>query len=385
MTTNRKPVFALLLIAFAAINAGGCSSLGLSLFPTGHYLTEQAEQVLDGTPSTHSVTYEIDKDVLPGHFLEPGEVLLIEPADFDSDLAIPADQQIMADGSVDLGKYGRVIIAGMTIENAESFIAQTIVTAASLEDPKFEAKNARVNVRLMETNQRYYVLGEVNSPGAYDLEGFETVLDGILEAGGLTTQADQCRILLARPTSRCSCRVTLPVCYREITQMGDASSNYQLQPGDRIYVATRSMCEDMHFWKAKDACPRCECCQRACPDPSVVTYQNPLTRVVPASVGSAMASVASNPSDVASDSAPADPAESSPRLIRPESTESDSDEFSSPGVDSNAPEPSFPELLDPYFDEPSPPNSAKPGQSDGELEFGDADRQSSRFRPMWVR
>ena len=38
-----------------------------------------------------------------------------------------------------------------------------------------------------------------------------------------------------RPTPPRSCRVVLPICYRQITQLGDTSTNYQIKPGDRIY------------------------------------------------------------------------------------------------------------------------------------------------------
>ena len=85
----------------------------------------------------------------------------------------------------------------------------------------------------------FYVLGEVNAPRAYPLAGRETVLDGILTAGGLTRQADMNRVILSRPTSPDGCRVVLPVCYNQIVQLGDTATNYQLQPGDRIYVPSQ--------------------------------------------------------------------------------------------------------------------------------------------------
>ena len=41
------------------------------------------------------------------------------------------------------------------------------------------------------------------------------------------------------------CRVVLPVCYRQIVQLGDTTTNYQLQPGDRIYVPSQGFCESL--------------------------------------------------------------------------------------------------------------------------------------------
>ena len=37
----------------------------------------------------------------------------------------------------------------------------------------------------------------------------------------------------------------LPVCYRQIVQLGDTTTNYQLQPGDRIYVPGQTLWEQL--------------------------------------------------------------------------------------------------------------------------------------------
>ena len=64
-----------------------------------------------------------------------------------------------------------------------------------------------MNVRLVgRVSKVFYVLGEVNAPGAFPLSGRETVLDGIIAAGGITRQASTAKIVLSRPTSPDSCR-----------------------------------------------------------------------------------------------------------------------------------------------------------------------------------
>lgn len=261
------------VIAAAMLTAAlvGCttSSGTFSLVPAGHYLTEQTEAVLDASPRVAALPRELDKTVLPAVYLEPGDTLLIEPVDFDSDIRLPADQQVLADGTVDLGGYGRVIVAGLTLEQAEGAIEEILADAG--EDGE------QINVRLLESEAVYYVLGEVSSPGAYPLMGNETVLDGILAAGGLTSRSSPCDILLARPTVPDSCRVTLPICYQQITQLGDTTTNYQLRPGDRVFVGSRTLCDDLAFWRTKQTCERCECRrQRPCPDPHAVQLRNPV-------------------------------------------------------------------------------------------------------------
>jgi hypothetical protein len=101
----------------------------------------------------------------------------------------------------------------------------------------------------------YYVLGEVNAPGAFPLTGRETVLDGILAAGGLTDRASHSHIILSRPSPPDHCRIVLSICYGEIVQLGDTTTNYQLAPGDRIFVASKSTCEQLFPWsRAKSSC-----------------------------------------------------------------------------------------------------------------------------------
>jgi len=263
-------MFALILAALS-----GCSSTGggFSLTPTGSFLTNQTREVLDASPRAAALPRELSRTVLPAHFLQPGDVVVVEPVRLDSDVRLPADQRVMADGTVDLGGYGRVIIAGLTLEDAERLIEQRIIDAGG--------DRTQINVRLIEPQQVYYVLGEVNSPGAFPLVGSETVLDGILAAGGLTNRASACDLILVRPTPPPSCRVTLPICYRAITQLGDTTTNYQLQPGDRIFVATRTLHEDLAFWRAKRPCERCDKLQCPCPSPEAGSYQNPISEYLP--------------------------------------------------------------------------------------------------------
>jgi protein involved in polysaccharide export with SLBB domain len=257
-----------LCLSVALLISGCSSTTGLTLWPNQFPLLPQAKQFASVAPLPTGLPIEDCKTVLPAYFVEPGDDLLIEPVDFAADLRLPADQRVMVDGTIDLGEYGRLIVAGMTVEQIETAIEERIESIATTRHA--------VNVRLLEANAaQVYVLGEVGSPAAYPLVGRETVLDAILEAGGLTSRASPCDIVLVRPTGPCDCRVVLPVCYRQITQMGDTTTNYQLQPGDRIYVGGRTFCQELQFWKANQTCERCcnsRCVER---DPRRANYLNP--------------------------------------------------------------------------------------------------------------
>lgn len=326
----------------------GCSSLGLSLYPTGHYLTEQTEAVLARAPRRPALPRELDMSVLPAHYLQPGDVLLIEPVELDAEVRIAADQTVLADGSIDLNAYGRVVVAGLTLEATETLIEETIVDQGG--------DSTDINVRLLEPVDRYYVLGEVNSPGSYPLTGHETVLDAIVAAGGLGTQAAPCKVLLARPTHPAECRVSLPICYREITQLGDTTTNYQLRPGDRIFVASRTWCEELMFWRATRTCPQCQGCQAPCADPSLATYRNPFS----AAFGGMIGSTVEAPEEV--ESGPV-----SKRLFDEPRSPADRD-----GSQQLPRPPSPPLSAEPRQDEaaaPPPRVRRVPAELDGELEF----------------
>ncbi len=248
----------------------GCSSTGgLGLWSPTFPLLSQAKEFAAAQPLPSSVPIEGCKSVLPHYFVEPGDELLIEPVDYRSDIEIPADQMVKIDGTIDLGGFGRIIVAGMTVEQIENLVIERIESLTG--------KRNAVNVQLLESNAAvYYVLGSVSSPGAYPLVGRETVLDAILRAGGLNGTASPCDIVLSRPTGPCECRVVMPICYRQITQMGDTTTNFQIQPGDRIYVGGRSLWEELAFWKQNQTCERCcnsRCVQR---DPKAADYRNPI-------------------------------------------------------------------------------------------------------------
>ncbi|TWU04748.1 polysaccharide biosynthesis/export family protein [Stieleria varia] len=318
----------------------GCSSLGLSLYPAGATLTTEAEDVLNASRVPHSIARENAKTVLAPHTLQPGDAVLIEPLSYEQDLRLPADQTVMADGTIDLGPYGRVVVAGRDLEQAESLIEHQITSqmrvqraaCRELAGDEFDKEDIlpancdsiAVNVRLLEPVHRFYVLGEVNNPGAYPLAGYETVLDAIVAAGGLTSSADPCQILLSRPTDPCECRVTLPVCYREIVQLGNTASNYQLQPNDRVFIASRSCMDEILFWKADKPCARCSGCNQPCRNPENAGYK-PMamienTMIPPGSVG-----MTSPPKDTATTSrsptAPSANEQSTPAVRDPDSTE----------------------------------------------------------------
>ncbi|QDV23327.1 polysaccharide biosynthesis/export family protein [Aureliella helgolandensis] len=255
------------LLGLLSCSLSGCSTLGFSLWPAQFPLMTQTKEFAAKSPMPSGLPNELAKQVVMDYFVEPGDRLLLEPIELDSEFRSIGDQEVKVDGSLDLGRFGRLRVVGLTVEEIELAIEDRMV--------ELGAERESINVQLQETNaSEIYVLGEVGSPGAYALDGNETVLDVILRAGGLTSKASPCDMILVRPTSPNACRVVLPVCYRQITQLGDVRSNYQLQPGDRVVVGSRTLCEELAFWRQTSSCERC--CGSRCVecDPASVGYRN---------------------------------------------------------------------------------------------------------------
>jgi protein involved in polysaccharide export with SLBB domain len=226
------------LVSLLLVCAAGCPGNRFTLFPERHNMLESTRQARDTTAIPDDVPRELDKHALPTYLVEPGDVLLISASDLDSPVRLPGDQPVLPDGTISLGPYGRPIVAGKSIEEIEGIVRELVKVRSGGTVP--------ISVRLVSRQSKvFYVLGEVNSPGAFPLSGRETVLDGIIIAGGLTDRASRQDIVLSRPTRPHDCRVVLPVCYREIVQLGDTTTNYQLAPGDRIFVPSKAAWEDL--------------------------------------------------------------------------------------------------------------------------------------------
>jgi len=250
---------AIFFVASLPLAAGiGCNTIAstLGFTPPVHKLIKPAEEMRNTVATPAALPKELDKVSLAAYVVEPGDTLSVEPTDLDSPIRLPGNQPVLQDGTIDLGKFGRPVVAWKTVTQIETDVKKLIDSQSKEKTP--------ITIRLIGRESKvFYVLGEINAPRAYPLAGRETVLDGILMAGGLTRQADSNKIILSRPTLADGCRVVLPVCYNPIAQLGDTSTNYQLQPGDRIFVPSESAFGD--FCKKKKAeCGPCKGPQTAC-------------------------------------------------------------------------------------------------------------------------
>ncbi len=266
----RAHILRVYLAAALLAAVAGCTSTSGLLFQSGpHKLLRSAEAFAFKLPHELNTPRETSKQYLPEYRVEPGDVLAVEAADFNSPLRLPSDQTVLPDGSIELGRYGRPVVVGLTISEIQTEVQRLVNRQHPTTDEK-STDAYRVTARMVQPESKvYYVLGEVNSPGAFPLIGRETVLDAIIQAGGIGDRANRHRIILSRPSAPPDCRTVLPICYEKVVQLGDSTTNYQIKPGDRIYVPSLTLSREiMQFLvpSMADKCPNCSDMPTPCLD-----------------------------------------------------------------------------------------------------------------------
>lgn len=145
---------------------------------------------------------------------------------------IAGEHLVSPDGTVTLGTYGSVYVVGMTLEQAKAAIEGHL--ARHLESPEIAVSVFAYNSRA------YYVItqgaGLGDGVARFPVTGNETVLDAISQISGLDTVSSK-RIWIARPSGPGGQGQILPVDWCGITEKGCSTTNYQVLPGDRIFVA----------------------------------------------------------------------------------------------------------------------------------------------------
>jgi polysaccharide export outer membrane protein len=141
-------------------------------------------------------------------------------------------QQIRPDGKVSYEKIGEIEAAGKTPSQVANILQGKILDLYQIEG------NNPVDVRVVAfRSKRYYVLGQVNNPGAQVYSGRDTVLGAIALAGSPTVLAWVQRIQIIRPSSSKNVKPKIfEFNFDRAAAHGDASKDVLLQEGDIIYV-----------------------------------------------------------------------------------------------------------------------------------------------------
>jgi polysaccharide export outer membrane protein len=220
-------------------------------------------------PAYGFVPRELDKVPLPPYVIEAPDQLIINvitvTEEEDTEAPMVAGQPrpkrmvtrplpvqevtgaftVHPDGTVYLGVYGQVPVSGLTKEEAAQAIRahiskQPVLTLPGAGGIKPETIYVILDVA-QYNSKKYYVITDGGGAGEqvypFPVVGGETVLDALSYTNGLPPVSSKNNIWIARRTPHAGqTDQILPVDWCGMTQLGLTTTNYQIMPGDRIYV-----------------------------------------------------------------------------------------------------------------------------------------------------
>jgi polysaccharide biosynthesis/export protein len=200
---------------------------------------------------------EFAKQPLPPYVVEPPDILLVSAGKSVTleDRPIEGSHLVRPDGTIGLGTYGNVYVAGLTLDEARDAVAAQIKLSLTGKDVKVEDIKKLLVVDVLAYNSKvYYVITDGGGYGEQvypiPVTGNETVLDAIAKINGLPAVSSKKRVWIARATPGCTNPNILPVDWCGITKKGFAATNYQVFPNDRIYVGSDKLIQ-ADSWLAK--------------------------------------------------------------------------------------------------------------------------------------
>ena len=125
----------------------------------------------------------MDLPVGPSYVVGPGDSLSI---DLWGGVSQRLPRTVDREGRVALPEVGPVLVAGRTLGEAQEIVQRALRT-------QFRDVSADVSL-LRLRSVRVYVVGDVTSPGAYDVSSLSTPLNALFVAGGVTPQGSLRRL-----------------------------------------------------------------------------------------------------------------------------------------------------------------------------------------------
>lgn len=170
------------------------------------------------------------------YIVQPPDVLTImssrvpEMARSGSMSSVGMTQVVRPDGVISVESVGEIMVAGKTPRQVADIIAQKLS-----ELYKFTG-DYPVDVRVSNQSKFYYVLGQVQRPGAQIFTGRETTLSAISKAVPNVRAWEEATQVI-RPSLAINERpMIFELNFKRMIEHGDMSKNVLLQEGDIIYV-----------------------------------------------------------------------------------------------------------------------------------------------------
>jgi polysaccharide export outer membrane protein len=165
-------------------------------------------------------------------------IVFVAPGQARGMQQIRGEHLVRPDGSISLGLYGSVTVAGLTLPQAKAVVEEYL--SKYLQKPEVAVDVAAYNSKVI------YVIFDGGGYGQQVVRmpftGNDTVLDVLGQLNGLQPASDKHRIWVSRrvPAGWAVDQV-LPVDWVAITTRGRTETNFQLFPGDRVYVQAQPL------------------------------------------------------------------------------------------------------------------------------------------------
>ena len=162
----------------------------------------------------------VDIPVGPDYIVGPGDTLIVTTwGSVEGTWSL----EINRSGEISLPKVGAVKVWGVTFAKLPDVLRASLSQAF---------KNVQLNVTMGKLRvMKVYFVGEVSSPGGYNISALSTVINALSAAGGPTKHGSLRAIQILRGD-----KVVETVDLYDFFLKGDKSRDLRLQPGDTVYV-----------------------------------------------------------------------------------------------------------------------------------------------------
>jgi polysaccharide export outer membrane protein len=156
--------------------------------------------------------------------LGPGDVVRVSVYG-NPDLSL--ETRVSETGAITFPLIGNVAVAGLAVAAAEKKIGGLLESGGYL-------KKAQVNIIVaLLASQQVSVLGQVNRPGRYPVDGKRSVLDMLALAGGISAEGSD-TVSLVRTHDGKTTRSTIDVI--QMVRSGALDANADVAGGDMLFV-----------------------------------------------------------------------------------------------------------------------------------------------------
>ena len=156
--------------------------------------------------------------------LGPGDVVKISVYN-NPDLAV--ETRVSASGFISFPLIGQVSVSGLSTASAEKKIASALVSGGYVKNPQ-----VNIIVTVLQS-QQVSVLGQVNRPGRYPIDGSRSLLDVLALAGGVNVEGGDLVTVLRNRDGKASTEV---IDLAEVIRGSNMPSTVELGGNDVLYV-----------------------------------------------------------------------------------------------------------------------------------------------------